>query len=57
MGKVMHPFKQDMKRSNLAVTSGYRRLHQSLINEERKCVGQKHRTRDISLINLGDRDN
>ena len=50
----MYPFKQDMKRSNLAVTSGYKTLHQSLINEERKCVGWKHLTRDISLINLGD---
>lgn len=39
------------------VTSGYGRLYQSLINKERKCVGWKHLTRDIFLINLGDLDN
>lgn len=53
----MDPFKQDMKRSNLAAISGSRGLHQGLINEERKCVGQQPLTRDISLINLGDLDN
>lgn len=53
----MYPFKQDTQRSNLAVTSGSRRLHQSLINEERKCVGRQPLTRDISLINLGGLDN
>jgi len=46
-----------MERSNLAVISGHRGFHQSLINEKRKCGEQKYLTRDISLINLGDLDN